>query len=146
VPPLRARPGDVRALAEHFLKRAAGGRAIRLADETLAALARYAWPGNVRELRNVVERAFLLTDPADSCVELRHLPEPLQASAAPRPLEPTADSARGMRESVEGFERERIVSALQATGGNLTHAAELLKLPRKTLAYRLEKLGLRPKA
>ncbi len=60
VPPLRARRGDVRALAEHFLARAAPhGLALRFTEEALARLEGSAWPGNVRQLRNVVQRALL---------------------------------------------------------------------------------------
>jgi transcriptional regulator with GAF, ATPase, and Fis domain len=51
VPPLRARPGDVPALLEHFL----GG--VPLPPELVASLTEYAWPGNVRELRSFAQRA-----------------------------------------------------------------------------------------
>jgi DNA-binding NtrC family response regulator/pSer/pThr/pTyr-binding forkhead associated (FHA) protein len=60
VPPLRARRGDVRLLAEAFLSRAAPrGLALRWSADALERLARYDWPGNVRQLRNVVQRALL---------------------------------------------------------------------------------------
>ena len=60
IPPLRARLGDVRGLAEHFLARAAPrGLAVRFSEEALEKLTRYDWPGNVRQLKNVVQRALL---------------------------------------------------------------------------------------
>jgi DNA-binding NtrC family response regulator len=60
IPPLRARPGDVRELAEHFLARAAPrGLTVSFSEEALEKLARYEWPGNVRQLKNVVQRALL---------------------------------------------------------------------------------------
>ncbi|BDG62426.1 sigma-54 interaction domain-containing protein [Caldinitratiruptor microaerophilus] len=58
VPPLRERPEDILALAEHFLARAAVryGRQRSLSREVADILMRYPWPGNVRELENLIER------------------------------------------------------------------------------------------
>jgi transcriptional regulator with GAF, ATPase, and Fis domain len=50
-----------------------------------------------------------------------------------------------VREDIRDYERERIEQALAAAHGNVTRAAEMLGLPRKTLAYRVERLGLKPK-
>ena len=44
---------------------------------------------------------------------------------------------------LEAVERALIVFALDATGGNRTHAARLLRLTRSALLYRLQKYGLR---
>ncbi len=66
LPPLRARPEDIRLLAEHFAtsmtkemgRDAFGG----FSDACMQSLLQHAWPGNVRELRNVVERAVYRHD------------------------------------------------------------------------------------
>ncbi len=73
LPPLRARPGDISVLAQHFaesmcreLERDHFPGFSRQAHRQLSA---YSWPGNVRELRNVVERAvYRQTDP-DALIE-----------------------------------------------------------------------------
>ena len=60
LPPLRARPGDIPALARHFLHRIGqqpGLRALSITDSALALLAAYDWPGNVRQLQAVLFRA-----------------------------------------------------------------------------------------
>ena len=65
IPPLRERPEDVRALADHFLAREAKRKKksfTALAPATLAAMQRHTWPGNVRELENAIERAVLMHD------------------------------------------------------------------------------------
>ena len=63
LPPLRARPADLDALAQHFA-RAAGVRMgpgpLEVSEPDLALLRAYPWPGNVRELAGVVERAAIL--------------------------------------------------------------------------------------
>ncbi len=58
LPPLRARRGDIAAIARRLLAthaRELGART--LAPSALARLAAHDWPGNVRELRNVLLRA-----------------------------------------------------------------------------------------
>ena len=63
--PLRERPDDVPILAKHFLDlvtQAEGGSRRRFSAGTLDRLAAHSWPGNVRELRNVVHRAYVLSD------------------------------------------------------------------------------------
>jgi DNA-binding NtrC family response regulator len=64
VPPLRARAGDARLLANHFL--AELNRAANLSktfsEEALERISRHDWPGNVRELYNVVQRAFIMAE------------------------------------------------------------------------------------
>jgi DNA-binding NtrC family response regulator len=64
VPPLRARTGDVRRLAEHFLQQfnRAGATDKSFTEAALEHLESYHWPGNVRELYNVVQRAYLLCE------------------------------------------------------------------------------------
>lgn len=64
LPPLRQRPQDIPALAQHFLSLYAnrlGRPHLTLAEDTLEALADYHWPGNVRELENTLHNAVLLT-------------------------------------------------------------------------------------
>ena len=64
LPPLRDRRGDVRSLAEHFLRKYArrnARAATSLSGEAVAKLEGYGWPGNIRELENVIERAAILS-------------------------------------------------------------------------------------
>jgi two-component system response regulator HydG len=63
LPSLRERPGDILALARHYLAEAAARtrRPVEGFDESAQdALVRHPWPGNVRELTNAIERAVLL--------------------------------------------------------------------------------------
>jgi transcriptional regulator with GAF, ATPase, and Fis domain len=63
VPPLRERPEDVSALAEHFLEKLsleAGMPLKHLVGQALPLLQKALWAGNVRELQHTMERAFIL--------------------------------------------------------------------------------------
>jgi DNA-binding NtrC family response regulator len=65
VPPLRARPADIPALARHFLAAFAAeeGKRIRsITPEALRLLVSFRWPGNIRQLENAVFRAVVLAE------------------------------------------------------------------------------------
>ena len=144
LPPLRDRGADVVLLAEHFLQRVCadyGYPRKSLADDARTMLGAYAWPGNVRELANVMERAALLSDHLVLTADALGLAGGPDGIASVR-----AGSRHGLalREMLETAERERLLEALRETGGNLSHAAARLRIPRNTLRYRMERLGLRP--
>jgi transcriptional regulator with GAF, ATPase, and Fis domain len=63
MPPLRERPEDIRALAEHFLEKLSKEGEVptkHLTSAALQYLQKAAWAGNVRELQHAIERAFIL--------------------------------------------------------------------------------------
>jgi DNA-binding NtrC family response regulator len=137
VPPLRERRDDVLPLARVLLassalrmKRAISGLSPAAADQLL----RYPWPGNVRELENAMERGVALA--RGRRVELEDLAEEIR-QATPRPL-PTHGAVRPLEE----VEKEYILAALEANGGNQTHTARQLKIGSATLYRKLKSYGL----
>jgi two-component system response regulator AtoC len=142
VPPLRDRPAEIVALAEHFVTTTAeehGRRVPTFSTAARAALASYGWPGNVRELRNAIERALVL---CNDVIDLVDLPEKLRdAGHRVRPVPQTAADVRGQLAEVE---RAAIVGALEAESHNQTRAARRLGLSRRALIYKMEKYGLKP--
>jgi DNA-binding NtrC family response regulator len=135
VPPLRDRPDDILPLARVFLAETAKrmGRKLtgvtpRAADQLLC----YEWPGNVREVQNAIERAVALA--TGSRVDVEDLPEELR-TAMPRP------TPAGRTRPLEDIEREYILAALEATGGNRTRAASDLGIGLATLKRKLRRYG-----
>jgi len=159
LPSLRERATDIPLLVNHFI----GKFNTRLKKEidgvepaALSRLTSYPWPGNIRELENVVERAVLFCDGDE--LHLGDLPAEVRGNAGgsdslsttphpPPSSEPHSGASDGLKEQVKAamsrLERELIVRALEQTGGNVTHAARLLKISRKGLQLKMKELGLR---
>jgi transcriptional regulator with GAF, ATPase, and Fis domain len=91
VPPLRARKGDIRTLAEHFVRiHTPKGQEVKLTSAALLKLQQYTWPGNIRELRAVLRRAMLLRDSSKiepSVIGFEQEPERVMTDAAAIPTE-----------------------------------------------------------
>jgi len=130
LPPLRERTEDIPFLAEYFLQRArakVNKHVKSIESRAMALLRNYPWPGNLRELENVIERAVVLT--STSSIEAEHLPMHLQDL-------PAFKAQRGFMESkslaIERFERQALTSYLSEAKGNVSRAAKLANLPRRT--------------
>ena len=138
LPPLRERKEDIPPLAEYFLKQfaAKNRKAIQgFHPASLASLVRHDWPGNIRELQNAVERAVILC-----------LGELIMPSDLPRNVFASQEKA-AMPEiktgtTIRDMERELIHSTLRQTGGNKTHAANILGIARQTLQNKMKEYDL----
>jgi len=146
VPPLRARKGDIRALAEAFLKRITQRTGIAsptLTTEALAVLENYDWPGNVRELQNVVERAVILSEPHEPISPAMlgpMFPQTLKQIRAEVAPTPSSLSFPDQVLPLETVEKEYILYALKKSNGNRTHTAQLLGISIRTLRNKLHEI------
>ncbi len=139
LPPLRERRTDIPLLVDHFVAKYGGRRGV--SDQALRILMSYDWPGNVRQLESVIERALVLGDGNEIVAE--DLPEAVRAGIS----SPRAGLTIDIPESgidLEGLERSLILKALDKAQGNVTRAARLLGLSRRTLQYRLGKFDGAP--
>ena len=146
IPPLRDRPGDVRAFAEYFAERAAnrfGLRAVPVSDEDVRMLAAYRWPGNVREMAAVMDRAVLIGQGRVLDVAAALGGAPVGSGTAPPR---TADApAAATIEPLEVVIRRHIEAALRQTHGRVDGrygAARLLQVHADTLRARMRKLQI----
>jgi DNA-binding NtrC family response regulator len=127
IPPLRDRKDDIAALTQYFMKKHGGAGSEQPDQDTIELLQRYGWPGNVRELENIVHRAFALRG------RLKVTPADLFDQSVETP-EATALQAG---QSVDEMERKLIMTTLEQTNGNRTHAAKLLGISLRTLRNKL---------
>jgi len=162
IPPLRLRKGDIPLLVAHIIRKfneRLKKNITGIADDALAALEAHAWPGNIRELENVLERTILFCkgdriERTDLQLASAAAPEPA-SSSQPVPIapededvdEPSGEISGSLKDAVRAetarVERELIVKALDETGGNVTQAARLLKISRKSLQMKMKEFGLR---
>jgi transcriptional regulator with PAS, ATPase and Fis domain len=139
IPALRERLDDVPVLARHFIDLFNQQLALEvrgLAPASVSALRAYGWPGNIRELRNLIERAMLLTQ-NDVLAPEEFLPRESLLPASGRHFELPAEGI-----DLEQLELDLVTQALERTGGNRTRAADLLRLTRHQIHYRIQKLRL----
>jgi len=158
LPPLRSRTEDLPLLVRHFIARnneRLGREVEDITEDAIAVLKGYPWPGNIRELENLIERTLLFID--GSVVDADDLPaEILQASEnspsqvpvispihLPAPDGPVPGLKEVVKETTSQLERQYIIRALDETGGNVTQAAKLLQISRKSLQNKMKEFDLR---
>lgn len=158
LPPLRQRPEDLPMLVEHFLQEASKKfqrEAPTITFSTMQKLRSYGWPGNVRELRNFIERAFLLSN--DDRIETKFLnAKSFEQKALGDSQSAFAGDAfiryvienqlpykDAKQEAVEWFEKTYWTRLLEVTGGNVSKAARLAGIHRKSAEYIVRKLDLK---
>ena len=149
LPPLRERPGDIIALAEHFVKKYAAANGVPerpLSAEARRRLVAHRWPGNVRELENAMHRAVLLASGPEIEEMAIRLPDgqPLasadpHARAAQHASVAAETATRGfVGQTVSEMEQQLIIDTLEHCLGNRTHAANILGISIRTLRNKLK--------
>jgi len=131
LPPLRERADDIFLLARYFLEKFAqemGRSTPHLSDQVLEAFKRYEWPGNVRELENLIQRLLIMVD--GETIDITDLP-PYMRFSLPSELK--------LNRTLAEAEQDYIRRVLDSVDGNLTKAAQILKIDRKTLRNKLRK-------
>lgn len=156
IPPLRERRKDIKLLFHYFLNEMAPklNKNINNIDPALIrCLEHYDWPGNVRELQNVVERILLLAE--DGHLTVDHLPVEIARAAVGYGTVVIENEGHTLGNSHHLFsrserklyaleqEKERILTALNMHGGNVTRAAGELNMSRNTLYRKMKSLNIR---
>lgn len=148
LPPLRDRAEDIPVLAHHFLRRYSQENekaVMAIADNALTLLQAYTWPGNIRELENAMERAVTLA--RQPTITAEDLPEEIREN---RPIEWSSDlsgeeaSFFAKLPTLDAVEKHYIQYVVSRTQGNLSHAAQVLDIDRRSLYRMLERLKIAP--
>src|SRR5580658_4338373 len=126
MPRLEERKEDLPLLERHFITRFAAQykKEIQgLSHRARMALAMHSWPGNVRELENVLGHACMMA--SSESINVQDLPLYMTAPGhadGPAPL--TAVPEQG---ALEEQERLLVLRAMEASGGNQSEAARMLR-------------------
>ena len=143
LPPLRERLEDIPLLVDIFLtdfgeKYQCPGKTV--APGAMDMLKSYSWPGNIRQLKNLIEKMVVLTD--EDVIGIEEISSNLLTQQEVE-AEQTSRLAMMSDLSLEAMEEKYIRTAMKLSGGNQRKAADLLKISRDTLRYRLKKLKIR---
>lgn len=159
IPSLQQRQEDIPALATRFLHKYTalhGKRIPGISEQALEAMKDYEWPGNIRELENMIERGVIIAS-NDTMIDIPHLfphvniDSPLLSPAVSLDANPAVaavagdinqlvDSVLNEGISLNTFESQLLVTAVDRAKGNLCSAARMLGITRPQIAYRLKKL------
>jgi DNA-binding NtrC family response regulator len=135
IPPLRDRRGDMRILAESFLRRFADENDKKLtgfSPEAMEFIHTYRWPGNVRELKNALERAVILAKGEEvSLADLR---------AHELILSEDREVRIPVGTPLETAERTMVLKTFSFAEGDHSRAATLLGIEEEELRNRLNQL------
>ena len=130
LPPLRDRPEDIPLLAEHFRQEYAkenGKGDLRISVQAMQCLIAYRWPGNVRELRTAIEHGVVLARGTE--IEPKDLPASVREGSKGGEIRgPSSGTLQ-----IADLEEQAIQAALRKTSQNITEAAKLLGISRRTL-------------
>lgn len=139
IPGLKNRKDDIPLLANYFINKFNKklDRHIKsIDDEVYNIWNKYPWEGNVRELEHLIEGIMSITD--KETIEVSDLPPKFKEYDT---LRNTSDQS--LNEALESLEIQLIKDALKQTDNNITKTAEILRIPRQTLQYRIQKLGIK---
>ncbi len=164
IPPLRERRDEIPLLSLHILGRLNKLYNMNIVDIKKSAMDKlidYAWPGNVRELFNLIEKSYFLhateksivdidIPAADGSIKEDAAPEKERAASdketAAADDGPAGDTLETARQRQQRMEFEQIDGVLTRTFGNISVAAKLLDINRKTLFLKMRRYGLKKEA
>jgi len=121
LPPLRERIDEFREIVDFLMEDIKNKYGIEnkvIDDHIMEKLMKYHWPGNIRELQNVLERFVLLGE-----LKLKK-------------------SVTTPEFNLNAVQAETIKRALAVSGNNVSKAAELLGIARRTLYNKIKELDI----
>ena len=156
LPPLRERPDDIEYLTDNYIDlfNEEYGKDVKgISDDLRDFFLDYSWEGNVRELKHVIESMVTMTN--SEILDVKDIPVYLNGkhkekgqkkqgahSADSRIMIDLESESLNLRDTVNKVERELIIKVLEDCGGNKTKAGEILGIPRQTLKYKMDRLGI----
>lgn len=138
LPVIKERKGDLRILAEHFLKEFTKNASVlpEISDEVICILDKYDFPGNVRELRNLIKYAVIMAEQEPKILP-SHLPSYLQKYQFIQ--EERKENLQDLKEEIE---KQAIINALEHANKNKKKAIEILGMTRSSFYGKLKKYGI----
>ncbi|MGF6376085.1 arginine utilization regulatory protein [Clostridiales Family XIII bacterium PM5-7] len=162
LPPLRERKQDIEYLTDRYIdlfNETYGKEIEGISEELRDVFMNYSWEGNVRELKHVIEAMVSLSN--DKVLTVDHIPVYLHNKIKESNGEDGAFRERttvkveeeddvfvlgadncDLKDALAEVEKKMIIRTLRQVNGNKTKAGKILGIPRQTLKYKMDKLGI----
>ncbi|MCB5560666.1 sigma-54 interaction domain-containing protein, partial [Anaerosalibacter bizertensis] len=140
IPPLKDRKDDIPILTKFFIEKfnkKLGRNVENVSNEVMKIFFEYDWEGNVRELEHLLEGIMSIYDV--KTIEVEHLTPKFRNYKK----NIRNNGIKSLKETLEDTEKNIILNALKTNNENITHTAEMLKIPRQTLQYKINKYNLK---
>ncbi|MCK6622213.1 MAG: sigma-54-dependent Fis family transcriptional regulator [Calditrichaceae bacterium] len=146
IPPLRERREDILPLTYHFLREFRNSynkKTLCLKSAAESLLVNFDWPGNVRQLRNVIEKMVIFSH--DKEISYKAALDALEVGQSwDRAGNGEKDSCpQTLKDALQHFERNYILTVLQKHQGKLTDTARSLGIDRSNLFKKMRTHGLK---
>lgn len=145
IPPLRERKEDIPNLVEEFIAKyndKIGKEVWMVSHSAMEKIMQHDFPGNVRELENLIVSAISLAGKEHVLTDRHIRINLLNSNPQDGKLFPNADMRDGLDRFLENVEGALIKEAMLVCNGNITKAAEKLKIKRQTLQHKLKKMEI----
>jgi arginine utilization regulatory protein len=149
IPPLRERTDDLPYLIDFFIKKVSTKLAkghYTAANDLLRVFQSYNWPGNVRQLEHALECAITLISSKETEITIEHIPEYMKVTSTITIKEEPLTrkfNLNPLDSEIEKVEKNKIITVLEDTKGNISLAARLMNISRQSLHYRMKKHQIR---
>ncbi|MEG2546839.1 MAG: sigma 54-interacting transcriptional regulator [Eubacterium sp.] len=137
IPPLCERKDDIVLLSQYFLQKLnheGEHKVYSIDDAVLAIFQSFDWPGNVRQLQNVMMRSFYVCETAKLSFE--DLPDAVKGLKDKTSF---GEQVVTNSSSIQDLEKEAILKVIENCGGNMTAAAQQLKIAKSTLYRKIKR-------
>jgi arginine utilization regulatory protein len=149
IPPLRERKDDIDPLVEFFISKYNNRlhkNVASISNEVAHMFHNYAWKGNVRELQHCIESAMNWCE--GNVIQKEHInlyDYEENIYLADSNISINYISEKGLNETLDEYERNIILKAIEHTEGNYSKAARYLKIPKQTLQNKIKKYEIKKK-
>jgi len=145
IPPLDERKRDIPMLADHFLNKFAKEQNKKIEffhGDILEYLKSKHWAGNIRELENFVERLVTVAPQTIKILDVSVLPQNFKKEIDKFITNQKTIKAASLKESLQEYEKELILKALEENNWNQNKATRSLNILEQTLRAKMNKLGI----
>ena len=145
VPPLRERMEDLPGLVDFFVRKIEKDqkkKITRISDDAWEYLLNYDFPGNVRELKNILERMVALSENGELCSIGTVSGSNSGSKNLPCGVQLQSSFDDSLRDARAQFEKNYIENVLKNCGGNVSQAADVLKITKRQLWNKISEYNI----